>query len=212
VKTALEIPLKDKPPVKSPVSTSPTPVAAAAGVGGDGGAIPPRVKPPRRVSAASSLGARESAAVILEVLSGLRSVGDASKALGVSPTRFYGIEQRAVEGLVTACEPRSKGRQKDPGNELAKREKECQRLRQDLLRHQALLRSAQRALGVTASPVIPALGKSGAAAGKGRRRKIPAKRAQMLALRLRTAVAAPESPPSPSTPPPVMPAADRSGG
>ena len=212
MKSALEIPLKDKPPAKPPVSISLTPVATAAGVGGDGGASPPRVKPPRRVSTTNSFGARESAALILEVLSGLRSVGDASKALGVSPTRYYGIEQRAVEGLVAACEPRSKGRQKDPGNELAKREKEFQRLRQDLLRHQALLRSAQRALGVVAAPVVPALGKSGAAAGKGRRRKMPAKRVLMLAQRLRTVVAAPESPPSPSAPPPAMPVADRSGG
>src|SRR5260221_13686581 len=54
--------------------------------------------------------ARKQAAAILEVLAGARTTGQAAEALGVSLPRYYQLEQRALEGLLSACEPRPQGR------------------------------------------------------------------------------------------------------
>jgi hypothetical protein len=174
----------------------------------------PRRGPGRKAPApGASEAARKTAAVILEVLSGLRGVADAAKALGVAPARYYHLEQRAVEGLITACEPKPVGRQPQPTAVTERQQKECLRLRQDLLRHQALLRSAQRALGVTASPVVSALGERpgpNGAVGKGgkrRGRKTPVVRALSIVRQLQGAGA-----PSPSAAVAAISAGDRSGG
>ena len=45
-------------------------------------------------------GAKRSAAVILEVLAGLRTPTEASQALGITPMRYYVLERRAMEGMV----------------------------------------------------------------------------------------------------------------
>ena len=139
-----------------------------------------RLKP----SAVSDV-ARASAAIVLEVLAGIRGPGDAAKAMGVSAMRYYQLEKRAVEGLVSACEPRPIGRQ--PGGKTDGRLlKECERLKQDVSRHQALLRSAQRALGVVPVPAATGTGKP--EPGKRMKRK-PTVRALSIVNRLRTPAA-----------------------
>jgi len=100
----------------------------------------------------ASTGARTLAATILEVLAGLRTPTEAAQALSISLVRFYQLENRALEGLVQGCEPRPIGRRLDHSAATDKQRKECDRLKQDVARHQALLRSAQRALGVVPPP------------------------------------------------------------
>jgi hypothetical protein len=129
--------------------------------------------------------ARTAAAVVLEVLAGIRGPSDAAEALGVSSMRYYQLEKRAVEGLVAACEPRPIGRQ--PGaRDDGRLRKECERLKQDVSRHQALLRSAQRALGVAPVPVLSKKPEPGK-----RAKRRPTVRALSIVNRLRSAVAAP---------------------
>lgn len=94
--------------------------------------------------------AKRTAAVILEVLAGVRTPAGAATALGIHLPRYYLWEQRALEGLVAACEPRPRGRVVSVDRRLASLERELTVARRDLMRHQALARTAQRALGLSA--------------------------------------------------------------
>jgi hypothetical protein len=94
--------------------------------------------------------AKRQAAVILEVLSGLCSTTEGSRALGVSPSRYYALETRALAGLIEALEPKPRGRRKTPEDEIADLTKENERLTRELTRALALVRAAQRSLGVPA--------------------------------------------------------------
>src|SRR5215472_9787580 len=83
--------------------------------------------------------AKRLAAAILEVLAGARGPSEAAQVLGISLARYYQLENRAIAGLVGACEPRRRGRgSSEPVNELASLRQECQRLRRDCARQQAL--------------------------------------------------------------------------
>ena len=100
-------------------------------------------------------GGREAsklAACVLEVLAGLRTPTEAAQALGVAVTRYYHLENRAVQGLVAACEPRPLGRVVTAASQLSQLQRAHQRLQRDHARQQALLRTAQRALGLTPPP------------------------------------------------------------
>lgn len=99
----------------------------------------------------ASRDARKMAAVLLEVLAGLRTPVQAAEVLQVSLPRYYQLESRALAGFVTACEARPKGRQPDTVKlETLRRDNE--RLQRDLTRQQSLVRLTQRTVGV-ASPV-----------------------------------------------------------
>jgi len=111
---------------------------------------------------------RRTAAVILEVLAGLRTTAEASEALGVSVPRYYALEARAVEGLVAACRRRAKDPSRSAERRVKKLEVEIARLRSENARSQALLRVAQRAVGVKAPP--PG-GESKTSTGRKKRRK-----------------------------------------
>lgn len=100
--------------------------------------------------------AKQRAAAILEVLGGLRTPTDAARALSISLPRYYLLEQTALEGLVKACEPRNRGPRASPGKQLARLERELERLRRDSARQQALLRAAQRTMGLAPpAPIKP---------------------------------------------------------
>ncbi len=106
---------------------------------------------PKPMSASALTGspeAKRQAALILEVLSGLRRTEDASAAMKVALPRYYVLETRALQGLITALEPRPKGRQRRPEDEIAALTKEKTRLQRELGRTQALVRASQRALGI----------------------------------------------------------------
>ena len=88
---------------------------------------------------------------MLEVLAGLRTPKEASEALSLSLQRYYTLEARAVEGLVAALEPRPKGRQRSEGAELARLRDELSQLKRELQRANALVRVAQRGVGLSAA-------------------------------------------------------------
>jgi hypothetical protein len=96
--------------------------------------------------------ANRLAVVILEVLAGERSPADAAKALGIMPPRYYQLETRALGGLVAGLEPRPKVRQPSLEGRIAQLEKALGEARRECLRQQALVRAAQRGLGIK-SPV-----------------------------------------------------------
>jgi hypothetical protein len=106
--------------------------------------------------------ARRAAAAILEVLGGVRTPASAAAALGIRLPRYYLWEQRAVEGLIAACQPRPRGRTISADRRLAQLERQLALCQRELARHQALARTAQRALGLTA-----AVSSSSASTGKG---------------------------------------------
>ncbi len=132
--------------------------------------------------------ARRQAAAILEVLAGVRRPSEAAQVLGTSLPRYYQLEQRALAGLVLACEPAPRGPRHDHARELAKLQREKQRLQRECDRQQALVRVAQRSLGLAppaAKPPgkVPA-GTADGAAGKRRRSRRPAVRALKAARAL----------------------------
>jgi hypothetical protein len=136
----------------------------------------------RRSPGGASLGqevgreGRRQAAAILEVLAGARTPTEAAQALSMSLPRYYQVESRALRGLVGACMPRPKGRQRTEASALAALQRETERWRQEAARQQALARAAQRALGLSPPPVK--------AAGKRTRRRRVA-RALSVAASLR---------------------------
>jgi len=119
--------------------------------------------------------ARRQAALLIEAWSGVRSTVSASEAMGVALTRFYQLEARALQMLVAAMEPRSRGRQRTPASELAKLRADKVRLQRDVERLQALYRTAQRSLGVVVAKAVEPP-KNGEPSGK--RRRGPRKRSR----------------------------------
>ena len=117
-----------------------------------------RMKGPKLQDVSRS--ARLVATAILEVMAGARLPSDAAKALGVSQPRYYLLENRAMNGLIAACEPRQKGRVRSTASELASAQQQIKRLQQDCARYSALARVAQRTIGLNApQPVKAADGK-----------------------------------------------------
>jgi hypothetical protein len=94
--------------------------------------------------------ARRLAAAILEVLAGGRTPTEAAETLGISPPRYYALEQRALEGLVSACRRRQRGRVRTSESEAERLRGEVRRLERECGRWQALLRAAQRTVGLGA--------------------------------------------------------------
>ncbi len=91
------------------------------------------------------LGSRDAnrvAAAILEVLAGVRTPTDAAQALVVSVPRYYQLEQRALEGLIAACEPRRLGRVQTSESRVSALEREVQRWQLECARQQALVRAS----------------------------------------------------------------------
>ena len=113
---------------------------------------PATPKPPPEVIASSQ--ARRIAAVLLEVLAGLRATGSAATELGITPMRFYQIEERAIGGLIAACEPRPSGQppERRDALELARLREQVRRQAQELNQTRSVLRTTQRQLGVATAP------------------------------------------------------------
>lgn len=117
---------------------------------------PQRQQPMGPKAVRGSDAARRQAALLLEVWSGVRTAQAASEAMGVAVTRFYQLEARALQMMVSAMEPRPRGRQKTAESELGKLRLERQRLLRDVERFQSLYRTSQRTLGVAiAKPQEP---------------------------------------------------------
>ena len=109
--------------------------------------------------------ARQIAAAVLEVLAGARTPSSAASALSVSLPRYYALEARALEGLLKACERRGRGPRRSAERELARLRRDMDRLQREAARNQALLRAAQRAVGLRAAEL------PGASERKGKKRR-----------------------------------------
>ena len=109
--------------------------------------------------------AKRLAAAILEVLAGARTPTEAATALGLSVPRYYQVESRALGGLLSACEPKPKGRVRRPEHELNALRRENQRLQRELTRQQSLARAAQRTAGWTPASSLTAKSVAGKTAG-----------------------------------------------
>jgi hypothetical protein len=126
--------------------------------------------------------ARRVAAMVLEVLAGARTPTEAAQALELSVPRYYQLETRALHGLLAACEPGPKGRVPGLAQELALVQRDKERLQREVLRQQALVRAAQRTVGLP-PPALPK--NAGKKPKKTRRRRLA--RALHLADRLHSA-------------------------
>jgi hypothetical protein len=113
--------------------------------------------------------ARRAAAVVLEVLAGLRKPMEAAKDLGITVTHYYVVETRGLQGLVTALEPVPRGKKPDLKKVLERASREKRRLEAELSRSRTLLRMAQRAIGIPAASPLPRPRKPGQKTGDGRK-------------------------------------------
>jgi hypothetical protein len=145
---------------------------------------------PHDLGEGASTEAKRVAAVILEVLAGARTPTQAAQTLGVSLPRYYVLEVRALQGMLVACEPRSLGRGPSPESALAALRRECDQLRRECGRQQALVRAAQRTIGLAPPTPVPQRPEP----GKKRRRRRPTARALRVAARLQTSDGMPAAP------------------
>ena len=160
--------------------------------------------------------ARRRAAAVLEVMGGLRTAPEAAKALEVSLPRYYSLEKRALEGLVSACAPsRRKGRQPTPEKEMDRLRAQIRRVEREASANLALARAARLTggLGVPASAAKGKENGKGKEDGKKRRKRRPTARALLAAEALRGQAgdgaaipparhdSAPEGGDAPATPP-----------
>ena len=115
--------------------------------------------------------AKRISSAILEVLAGARSPVDAAGALGITLPRYYALEARALEGFLGALRPRARGRRRTPEREQEVLRLEVERLEREGGRLRALLRAAERTVGL--KPPEPRKKEP----GKKRRRRRPTARA-----------------------------------
>ena len=131
--------------------------------------------------------ARRQAAAILEVLAGVRTPTEVAGQLAISLTRYYLIEGRALQGLIAACEPRPRGKVRTPASELAALRRECEQLRRQAARQQALLRVTERTMGL--APTSPATSSKVEQKSRNKRQRRPKARALQAAAVLQEAEA-----------------------
>jgi hypothetical protein len=149
-------------------------------------AAAPRPTPPRArlrhtpggVGLGKEAGAegRRRAAIILEVLAGVRTPAEAAGALGVALPRYFQLEAGALEALVRSCDPKPRGPGRNLDRELATLQREHERLQRELSRQQTLVRLARRHLGL-APPQAPAPSPGGKGKKRPRRPVVRALRA-----------------------------------
>jgi hypothetical protein len=125
-----------------------------------------------------SMEARRAASVVMEVLAGGLSPVEAASVLGINPPQYYKLEERAVRGLVAACEPMPLGPLPKPEKKIQELEKRCTDLEREVARYQALARASQRSLG------LEEVSEKRARTGKKGRRRKPMVRALRIADRL----------------------------
>jgi len=143
-----------------------------------------------RCGQGNSLEAKRTATAILEVLAGLRTPRQAAQAVGLSVMRYYQVEARAVQGLVSACEPGRRGPERTLEKELRQMQRQQERLQRELGRQQAVARMAQRSIGLALPPKAEA---NGPAKGKKRQRR-PVVRSLRMAAQLRPSTEAAPAP------------------
>lgn len=155
----------------------------------------------------ASAEARQLAGVILRVLAGELGPGPAAEELGKSPAQYYKLEVRALEGLLQGCEPRPRGRQPNPEQELAQLQSAYAKLERECARMQALVRVLGKTTGgkrKTNSAAAKRVAEKKKPAGpkKGQRgRRKPTVRALRLAAQISDNAVTTELPGESPTPP-----------
>ena len=119
--------------------------------------------------------AKQATLAILEALSGLTTTSEAAEQLGVSASRYYQLEARALEGMMAALEPRPKGPRSTPESRIKALSAEKAELERELRRLQGLLRQTHRRMGIRAVPKAKAKG--------GRKRKAPRSKTVLKTIR-----------------------------
>ena len=138
--------------------------------------------------------------MVLEVLAGTRTPGEAAASLAVSLPRYYQLEARAFQGLVAACEPLPQGRQNTSERQVISLRRDLERLKREHARQQTLVRAAQRTLGLP-SPTKPDRPGKVEPNGKPKRVRRPTARALKAVRLLRSDLAdAPIGPAGPAAP------------
>jgi hypothetical protein len=166
-------------------------MSAATTVNGAANSIGRRPRNTVPIASCAGKDAKRLAAVILEVLAGMRTPPQAAAVLQVSLPRYYQLEARGMRGLLQACEPRPKGRQANPATEVAALQRENERLQRDLARQQSLVRVTQRSIGLSPPPTpMP----SPRSSGKKTRKRKPIVRALSMAARLQQEATEAETP------------------
>jgi len=93
--------------------------------------------------------ANKLAAVVLDVLAGVRLPAQAAQEAGISLPSYYHLEQRVLDAIVRACEPRPRGQVRSPERQLEQLQRQVTRWQQECARQQALVRAAHRTIGLT---------------------------------------------------------------
>lgn len=179
-----------------------------------------RVKTDREARQAAvgqaSAEARQLAGVILRVLAGELGPGQAAEELGKSPAQYYKLEARALCGLLSGCEPRARGRQPNPEQELAQLQAAHAKLERECARMQSLVRVLGKTTGGNRKTKSPATHrksakKETAPPKKGKRgRRKPTVRALRLAAQV-SDNAVTTAPLGESPAPPARPGAPSTG-
>ena len=146
-------------------------------------------RPPRatRFGQGQNGEAKRRAAIVLEVLAGMRRPSEGAAALGLSVSCYYLLERKGLQGLLDGCQPQPKG---GPGpgleRQLAQLQKQLDKSRQECLRQASLVRATQRAMGLpaVAKPAGPSKANSSKEGKRGKRRR-PTIRAMRAAKTLR---------------------------
>lgn len=126
--------------------------------------------------------AKRQAAVILEVMSGVRSAQEGAEVLGISSMRYYTLEDRALQGMVRSLEPRPKGRRmQTPEDTLKAVEKEREKYRREVGRLQTLLRMVRKSVHLQEPRTLRGVGTT----ASGKKVKKPLRRADRLLERLK---------------------------
>ncbi len=142
----------------------------------------PRQTRPKRACPEPSPEASRRAVAILEVLAGQRTAVEAAEALSISVNHYYQLERKALRGLTAACESQRKG---PKGPELETRlqalQRKLEKCERECMRQTALVRAAQRAVGLSSIPEPAKASRKKApskgGSGKKRRRRSPKVRA-----------------------------------
>jgi hypothetical protein len=120
-------------------------------------ATPKRRRASTQASATSE--AQRRAAVVLEVLAGIRTAQEAARLLKISTNRYYVVERKAVSGLVAACEPAARrGPTPSLERQVHQLERALARCQRECQRQAALVRATQRAVGLPATPELDVAG------------------------------------------------------
>ena len=116
--------------------------------------------------------AQRRAAVILEVLAGVRTTQEAARVLKIAPNSYYIVERKALSGLVAACEPATRrGPTPSLERQVHQLERALARCQRECRRQAALVRATQRAVGLPVTPEPDAAGTNGSKPKRSRKGK-----------------------------------------